>query len=276
MKYTIKELRADFPTDAACMAFIFAKRYPGGIECKCGLRAFYPVAGRRSYACACGFQVYPCEGTIFHKSATSLVSWFHAIFLMSQSKNGVSGKELQRQLGVTYKCAWRIGKQIRKLMTSDGGPLGGIVEVDETFVGGRRKGRGNFKGSHAAVVGSVERGGRIKLEVVPDLKTETILPVVQSQVKAGSEVMTDGAYAFRPLTELGYDHKASNHKRLESRASTGTIEGFWGHFKRSVSGTYGSVSEKHLPSYLNEFSFRYDHRKVSIPQVLFSRVGRPA
>ena len=120
MRYTKKELRADFPDEKACLEMIFKIRYPTGLSCpKCHKTKFYPVKGRRSYACACGFQVYPTEGTIFHKSSTPLTTWFYAIFLMIQSKNGVTAKELQRQLGVTYKCAWRIAKQIRLLMFTD-------------------------------------------------------------------------------------------------------------------------------------------------------------
>lgn len=117
MKYSIKNFRQDFPDDKTCLAFIFKNRYPNGLTCpKCERTSFVPVEGRRSYACACGYQVYPTEGTIFHKSPTPLTLWFHAIFLMSQSKNGVAAKELERQLGVTYKCAWRMAKQIRLLM----------------------------------------------------------------------------------------------------------------------------------------------------------------
>lgn len=123
MKYSIKNFRQDFPDDKTCLAFIFRHRYPKGLTCpKCERTSFVPVEGRRSYACACGYQVYPTEGTIFHKSPTPLTLWFHAIFLMSQSKNGVAAKELERQLGVTYKCAWRMAKQIRLLMGHTPGP----------------------------------------------------------------------------------------------------------------------------------------------------------
>jgi transposase len=124
MKYTIKNFKADFPDDKTCLAFIFKNRYPKGLACsKCERNSFVPVEGRRSYACACGYQIYPTGGTIFHKSPTPLTLWFHAIFLMSQSKNGVAAKELERQLGVTYKCAWRMAKQIRLLMGQDPDPL---------------------------------------------------------------------------------------------------------------------------------------------------------
>lgn len=194
MKYTIKDFRADFPNDKTCLAFIFNNRYPKGLSCpKCDKSSFHAVEGRRSYACACGFQVYPTEGTIFHKSPTPLTLWFHAIFLMSQSKNGVAAKELQRHLGVTYKCAWRIAKQIRLLMSPDGGPLGGleIIEADETYVGGVRRGkRGRGAEGKTAVFGVVERKGHVKTQVVPI--------VVQSS-EAGAMI---GAAAIAALKQL--------------------------------------------------------------------------
>jgi len=139
-KYTIKDFNKQFRTDAACLEYIYQQRYPdGGATCEtCGKKGhFHAVEGRRSYACMCGTQIYPTVGTIFHKSPTSLKTWFFAMFLMTCSKNGVSAKELERQLGVTYKCAWRIAHQIRQLLKEGGVELSGIVEADETYVGGR-------------------------------------------------------------------------------------------------------------------------------------------
>src|SRR3990167_6120201 len=119
MKYTIKEFRKDFPDDNACLNYIFNKRYGKGFVCpSCSKMGFYRVKGRKCYACAwCGYQIHPIAGTIFHKSSTPLTLWFHALFLFSTSRNGVAAKELERQLGVTYKTAWRIAKHIRQLMS---------------------------------------------------------------------------------------------------------------------------------------------------------------
>lgn len=126
MKYTIKNFVKNFPDDKTCLAFIFKSRYPNGLACpKCEKTSFHPVKGRKSYACSCGYQTYPTEGTIFHKSPTPLTLWFHAIFLMSQSKNGIAAKELERQLGVTYKTAWRMAKQIRMLFGQNPDTLDG-------------------------------------------------------------------------------------------------------------------------------------------------------
>lgn len=283
MRYTVKDFRTDFPTDAACLAFVFKQRYPKGLECpNCGKGKFHAVTGRRSYACSCGFQTYPTEGTIFHKSPTPLVSWFHAMFLMSQSKNGVSAMEIMRQIGVTYKCAWRMAHQIRKLMKSDGGPLGGIVEADETYIGGKKKtGKGNYKGAHTPVFGMVERGGDLKAQVVPDAKTHTLLPAMREAVEPGTTVHTDEMRSYILVSRMGFKHKTVKHSKGEwvrGNVHTNTIEGFWGQLKRSITGTYCSVSRKHLPSYLNEFSFRYNHRHdlSPLPTTMFSKVGMRA
>jgi len=286
MKYTIKDFKKDFPDDKSCLAHIFKNRYPKGLECpKCQKRDFYPVEGRRSYACSCGYQIYPTEGTIFHKSPTSLVSWFHAIFLMSQSKNGVAAKELERQLGVTYKCAWRIGNQIRKLMQGSADPLSGVVEIDDTYIGGQkkikvRKGYWTAQGK-SIVFGSVERKGRIKVKVVPNRKLRTIKPIVNGDIVPGSKVMTDDFATYRKIGSMGYEHEMVDHvhgEYVRGQAYTNTIEGFWSQMKRSFNGTFHHVSPKHLQAYADEFAFRYDHRQdsVPLPLTMFSRVGKPA
>jgi transposase-like protein len=140
-RYTVKDFNRDFETDEACLDFIFKMRYPGGATCKCGANnKFYRIKKRKCYCCSdCGYQISPTAGTIFHKSETPLKSWLFAMFLISNSKNGVSAMELQRQLGVTYKTAWRMNHQIRKLMAGNKGKLMGIVEADETFIGGLSK-----------------------------------------------------------------------------------------------------------------------------------------
>lgn len=280
MKYTIKDFRADFPNDKTCLAFIFNNRYPKGLSCpKCDKSSFHVVEGRRSYACACGFQVYPTEGTIFHKSPTPLTLWFHAIFLMSQSKNGVAAKELQRHLGVTYKCAWRIAKQIRLLMSPDGGPLGGleIIEADETYVGGVRRGkRGRGAEGKTAVFGVVERKGHVKTQVVPNVRMVTLMPLIQAMVPPNAVITTDESNSYNKVKSLGHLHETVRHGKGEyarGDVHTNTIEGFWSQFKRSVHGTFHAVSPKHLQTYLNEFSFRYNHRGQNLPRVMFSRVA---
>jgi transposase len=129
MNYTLREFQAQFPDERACLDYMFKTRFPDGGTCECGKKGcFYPIEKRRSYSCAwCGFQIYPTAGTIFDHSPTPLTSWFFAIFLISTSRNGLAAMELMRQLGVTYKTAWRMNHQIRKLMTGEGPKFSGEV-----------------------------------------------------------------------------------------------------------------------------------------------------
>ena len=283
MKYTIKNLMIDFPDDESCLDFIFKNRWPKGLTCpNCESKDFYHVKGRKSYACKCGYQVSPTEGTIFHKSSTLLTLWFHAIFLMSQSKNGVAAKELERQLGVTYKCAWRMARQIRLLMSEDDGPLGDneIVELDETYVGGKAKGkRGRGAAKKTPVFGAVERGGRLKTKVVLNVRKITLNPIIEQMVTKDAVIVTDESNSYNDVKKSGHLHESINHSKgqyVDGDVHTNTIEGFWSQFKRSVHGTYHSVSRKHLQLYLDEFSFRYSHRKsnLALPVLIFSKVGQ--
>ena len=181
MKYTIKTFRAQFPDDAACLTYIFALRVPKGTKCaKCeAVDSFHLLAGRHAYQCHCGAQFSPCAGTIFHKSPTPLTLWFHALFLFATAKNGVSAMELTRQLGVTYKCAWRMARQIRLLMAQDDGLLAGVLEADESYVGGKRHGkRGLGADGKTPVFGVVERGGRIRAKVLSKARSAIILPLL--------------------------------------------------------------------------------------------------
>lgn len=278
MRYTIKQFKIQFPTDEACLAHIFKQRFPEGCKChKCDKDAFHPVKNRRSYACSCGYQVYPTEGTIFHKSSTSLVLWFYAIFLMAQSKNGVSAKELERHLGVTYKTAWRMAKQIRKLMSDNDEPLDGEIEADETYIGGKRRGRrGRGAEGKTPVFGVVKRQGGVKTSKVENVRQITLMPLIEKMVKSGSLIFTDESNSYNKVESMGYSHEKVKHGKGEyvrGNTHTNTIEGFWSQFKRSVHGTFHCVSPKHLQAYLDEFSFRYNHRDASLPSLMFSRVS---
>jgi transposase len=271
MRYTIKHFKKDFPDDEACLDYIFNRRYGKNYTCpKCGKTGFYKVAGRKCYACAwCAYQLHPTSGTIFHKSSTKLTDWFFAIFLMSQSKNGVSAKELERHLGVTYKTAWRIQKQIRTLMNQDKVVLAEVVEVDETYVGGKRQGtRGRGASGKSVVIGATQRKGNIKAEVVGNMKSSTVTPFLRENVKIGTTLMTDDYSSYGQVLRLGYKHSVVKHGQKEyvrGSTHTNTIEGFWSQLKRSIHGTYHSVSPKYLQSYVNEFAYRYNQRNAVTP-----------
>lgn len=263
---TITQFQKRFPDDDACLHEIFVNRNEGVVACPfCGSadNAFYKVRNRKCYECKdCGRQLHPLAGTIFHKSATPLKQWFYAIFLFSKSKNGVSAMELQRQLGVTYKTAWRMAKQIRLLFNIDEEKLTGTVEMDETYIGGRRKLAEKYD-NKTPVVGAVERGGEIIVKVTQDASSTTLQQLLRSHVQIGTTLYTDEWKGYVRAERLGYDHITVNHSAKEyvdGAVHTNTIESFWGQLKGSIRGTYHFVSPKYLQSYLNEFSYRYNHR----------------
>ncbi len=284
----INDFSAKYPDDEACLTEIFNNRYGRQKSCpSCKEETkFHKITGRKCYSCQfCGHQVHPLAGTIFHKSETPLKSWFYAIYLFSISKNGVSAKELQRQLDVTYKTAWRMANQIRKLMAQDGGPVGGrgkTVEADETVIGGRveRLGGGRHMENKSIVFGAVERKGEVRAKVIADVKTSTVIPLLRSTIRIGSELMTDELPSYKQTEKFGYTHGVINHSRKEyarGKIYTNTIEGFWSQLKRSINGTYHSVSPKHLQSYVDEFVYRYSKRSYSslfLPMIL--RASMPA
>jgi transposase-like protein len=274
MKYTIKNFNADFKTDADCLAFVFKMRYPDGATCKCGKKdCFYPIKKRKCYCCShCGYQISPTAGTIFHKSETPLKSWLFAMFLISNSKNGVSAMELMRQIGVTYKTAWRMAHQIRKLMQASGGMMSGVVEADETYIGGIRPGkRGRGAAGKTPIIGVLQRGGKIQAKVAADVKTQTVLPNILANVEKGATVCTDELWSYNPLAKAGYDHQRVGHgarQYVRGNVHTNSIEGFWSQLKRSINGTFHHVSPQHLQRYVNEFVYRYNLRGSEQPVFL--------
>ncbi len=179
-KYTIRDFGRDFPDDDACLEWLKNFLYPDGIYCEqCGrITKHHKVASRRSYSCDyCGHHVHPTAGTIYEKTTTPLQLWFHATLLMASSHCGISAKRLQRETGVTYKTAWRMFTQIRKLLQENDVTLSGTVEVDETYVGGRRPGkRSRAAAAETIVGGAVERKGRMVAKVIPDVSAAPCYP----------------------------------------------------------------------------------------------------
>ncbi len=270
--YTIKDFEKQFPTDDACLEFLLKTRYPQGITCpKCQkITPHYRIANRKVYSCqSCGTQVSPTADTIFHKSMTPLRSWFHAIFLMASTKTGISAKQLQRELGVTYKTAWRIFKEVRKLMAEDISPLTGQVEVDETYIGGKRKGkRGRGAAGKTVVMGMAEREGGAIAKVVPNVKTRTLLPMIWKNVSSNSTIFTDELPSYNYVAKLGYAHEVVQHaakQYVAGNAHVNTIESLWSTIKRGIDGVNHSVSPLYLQSYLDSYVYRYNHRKDETP-----------
>ncbi len=275
-KYSIKDFRKQFPNDDVCLDWLKDYIYPDGINCiKCEkITNHYRVQGRKSYSCqSCGNHVHPTADTIYHKSSTPLTSWFYAVFLMASTRCGISAKQLERELGVTYKTAWRMFQQIRSML--DESPrLKGTVEVDETYIGASRKGSkpGRGASNKTVIVGAVERKGSVKAEVVPDAKRVTLIPFIQENVQLHSLIHTDEWHPYSVLKDCGYEHQRSSHKAkrwVVGDSHTNTIEGFWSLMKGGLRGVYrGRVEKQYLQNYINEYSFRYNRRNSVKPMFL--------
>ena len=273
-KFTIQQFNEMFPDDDACLEVLKNMIYPDGVTCRtCSeIRPHHRRMGRKQYSCDyCGTLVAPLAGTIFEKSTTPLKSWFYAMHLIASTRCGISAKQLERELGVTYKTAWRMFKKIRELMADDSGMFSGEVEIDETYVGGKERGvmgRPGKKSKKTPVVGIVERGGKVAALVTPDVKRRTVMPIIHSKVMPRSMIYTDDYKVYNPLSKTGYEHKRIAHSEkvyVVGDIHTNTIEGFWSLLKNGIRGVYHSVSSKHLQSYINEYAFRYNHRKDEAP-----------
>ncbi len=280
---TVKEFMKRFPDDDSCLEHMLRTRWGAHWNCdKCNRDArYYRVKGRRCYECEhCGFQVYPTAGTPFQATRTSLRAWFYVMYLFCASRNGVSAKEVQRQIGVTYKTAWRMCHHIRLYMGQVDGdaPMGGpnfdgdpVVEIDHTFLGGHDK---EGRDDKHVVLGIVERGGDVLARQVPNARQPYTLPVIGQYVRPGSKVATDEARVFMTL-DVGFNHETVNHAQKEyvrGDIHTNTIESFWSALKRGINGTYIHVSSKHLQKYLWEFEYRHNLRRL--PHLMMERLLR--
>ena len=267
-RYTVTRFNQDFPDNDTCLEWLKNHLYPDGIFCPiCNkVTKHHKIASRPSYSCDyCGHHFHPTVGTIFEKSTTPLKLWFHAIYLMSSTRCGISAKQIERETGVTYKTAWRMFRQIRSLLCEETQPLMGEVEVDETYVGGARHGkRGRGAEGKAKVLGAVQREGKVIANVVPDVKRHTLVPFMAHNVNRDAILFTDEFPSYDHMTRIGYKHLRIEHHAKEyvrGNIHTNSIEGFWSLVKRGISGVYHAVSPKYLQSYLDEYTFRYNHRK---------------
>lgn len=267
-KYGIRELQKDFSSDKVCLDFIFDSLHER--TCHCG-GTYSQLKKRKAFQCSkCRHQVFPTAKTIFNKSLTPLALWFHALLLFSNAKSGISGKQLERHLAVTYKCAWRMLFLIRKTLHQFGELLKGEVESDGAYFGGRKDaGKNNERLSQAVraktvVLGALERGGDVRATVVPNLEAKTIRSFVVKNVDSTSHtlLLTDGASAYRRLIP-DYDHHSVDHGRKEyvrGYVHVNSMENFWSHCKRSITGVYKTISKRHSQTYLNAYVFHYNNR----------------
>ncbi|MEQ8397891.1 IS1595 family transposase [Thalassobaculum sp.] len=270
-----------FHDDDEARAFMEAERWPNGAVCPhCGeaenVRKMEGKSHRAGlYQCgrsSCRKQFTVTVGTVFERSKIGLSKWLMASYLLSSSKKGISTHQLHRMLGVTYKSAWFMTHRIREAMRDFApGPVGGgnkVVEVDETYVGGKAKNRAfTPPPKKEAVVALVERGGKVRSQHVPKVTSRIVGKIVSQQIEQASYIMTDESPIYpRVAREFG-GHGTVNHSIKEYVRGgfwhTNTVENYFSIFKRGINGVYQAVSEKHLKRYLGEFDFRYNTRDVS-------------
>jgi transposase len=274
---SIYEFLNQYTDDAICLDKLFSVKLDKlGVCPNCTSRKgkFSRIGTRPCYQCSfCSYQLYPMAGTIFEKTTTPLKKWFYAIYMMSVTRNGVSAKELQRALGVTYKTAWRIGHQIRELMNNkERGQLSGEVTMDETYIGGqerykhkdKRKKVDGYVGKTPVFAMLSKDGQVIAGSFTGDSLNGTILkPIIRQYVEKGSTIITDGFGAYTGL-DKEYRHEVVNHENgdyANKRGyTTNAIESYFSGLKRMIKGTHIHVSNKYLPNYLAENTFRFENR----------------
>ncbi len=267
-----------FPTEDAAVEYWIATRWPDGVRCvKCDHDTVYRIqtvgkTGKPSLIFECGecqLHFSPTAGTLFHDSHLPLQKWFAAIALMCEGKKGISANQMKRHLGVTYKTAWFMCHRIRKAMSDDSpNPLGSegqVVEIDESFVGGStlRTGSAEAKRRKVKVLGIAERGGRVHLKKIKNLKPDTIVPILDAFISPNaSAIHTDGATRYLSMIPAGKHIRGNHAQELRTGpVSNPTIEGAFSLFKRGIVGSYHKLGVEHMDAYLGEFCWRYNRRR---------------
>ena len=285
-----------FRTEDEALDYLVGQRWPNGVTClACGHDKVYRIdtVGKtkkpaRLFECAdCKLHFSATTGTLFHDSHLPLTKWFMAMALMSEAKKGISALQVGRHIGVPYKTAWHLCHRIRKAMSElEPAPLGGqgkIVEVDESFLGGhsrdKRKTLKEKRDAKVKILGIAERGGRVHFQRVSNIKAETLKPILKDRISPETEqIVTDGNPTYWniiPAIVPVSQHKIADHsKELDEfgELSAKTIEGAFSLFKRGVIGSYHHLSEDHLDSYLSEFCWRYNRRKMQ--SFIFQDIAR--
>ncbi|MDR3715190.1 MAG: IS1595 family transposase [Puia sp.] len=275
-------LAKQFPTEDAAIEYWIATRWPDGVRCVgCDHDTVYRIktvgkTGKPSLIFECGkcqLHFSPTAGTLFHDSHLPLQKWFAAIALMCEGKKGISANQMKRHLGVTYKTAWFMCHRIRKAMSDESieplGSEGQVIEIDESFVGGKvsRAGLPEANRRKVKVLGIAERGGRVHLKKIKNLKLETITPILEASISENaSQIHTDGSTRYVNLLPKE-KHVRGNHER-EIKAgdslSNQTIEGAFSLFKRGVVGSYHKLGVEHMDAYLGEFCWRFNRRREQL------------
>jgi transposase-like protein len=266
----ICQLIDQFGSEARCFDYLVALRWPDGVTCpRCQSKKISRITKRDQFDCdGCRYQFSVRVSTIFHDSHLPLWKWFLAVYMMVQARKGVSANQLKRTIGVSYKTAWYLCHRIRKAMAElNAMKLGGTVEVDETYVGGKNRGKGRAAklDNKTMVLGAVERGGRIRLRVDKRADRKTVRKFIDENVGGWAEkIYTDQWSAYGNMSDFDTTHETVDHSKEEwvrGDVHTNSVEGVWSLFKRSIVGSYHQISAKHLDAYLDEFEWRFNNRK---------------
>ena len=262
-----------FSSNRTCAATLEELRWPNGVACtRCGGMRVSEYPEMHKWRCKdCRHKFSVTSGTIMHDSHLPLRKWFLAIYLMCESRKGISANQLKRTLDVSYKTAWYLCHRIREAMSNDpldSPTLFGIVEVDETLVGGRTKGKGHaYKGNKTWVAGAIQRGGQIRLERIPNIRRHTLHDFIKRTVKDEAEaIYTDELKSYIGIEDSDSRHRTVNHSEEQwviGEVHTNSVEAVWSLFKRSMAGTFHKMSVKYLDRYLEEMEWRFNNRNNS-------------
>jgi len=282
MVHNLKDLMAKFSDEQVCRDFLVQQRWGGVPVCPyCNSTKSYVIEGGKRFKCGertCYKKYSVTVGSVFHASNIPLSTWFPAMYIILSHKKGISSIQLAKDLGVTQKTAWFMLHRIRESLIDKGSSiLSNVVEVDETFMGGHTtnkslKKRAELKArgiqgymEKTPVMGLIERGGKLIAGVVPFVNQATLQPIVINNVDKNSTVISDNFWGYRGLDKHFAAHEVINHTMNEyvnGSIHTNTIEGFWSLLKRGLYGIYHQVSPKHLQRYVDEYSYRYNSRKI--------------
>ncbi|MGA2106798.1 MAG: IS1595 family transposase [Syntrophorhabdales bacterium] len=267
MEVSLVSLIEQFHDEEKDRKYLEGLKWPDGVKCpRCGSDKISRIIKAHKYDCdACRYQFTVTAGTIFHDSHLPLWKWFLAVYLMMESKKSISANQMKRTLSVSYKTAWYLCHRIRKAVeeATESPMLKGVVEVDETYVGGRYdKRRKRMPNEKQAVLGLIQRHGRLEVKAITTNGRKIIMPIIEKNVDKDATIMTDEYAAYRSLDKK-FHHEVVKHSAEEwvrGDAHTNSIENAWSLFKRSVVGSFHKISAKHVSSYLDEFEWRFNGR----------------